>query len=175
MSEKYFEGTVPGSKSAEEFSILESIKPAAALIENASFTQAVETIQRAIDLTNRHIERSAPWKMAKENNPALPQVIRELLRAIRIISVYLLPFMPDTSKRIWLLSGKNTGIEEAALKVLSGDESAAAAIATVEFGAGLLRPGGAVSEVDVKNPVPEAIVAHMLLLGGSTGLAGKDG
>ena len=52
---------------------------------------------------NLYVEESAPWNLAKSEETAdqLAAVIYNALEAIRIIALYLAPFMPNTSAEVF--------------------------------------------------------------------------
>jgi methionyl-tRNA synthetase len=119
MIEKYFQGTVPAPAETPRFSIAEDLDKAGEHLTSIEFSRAIEQIQKAIDRANRHIESSAPWKMAKENNPALPTVLFDLLQSIALLSIYLLPFMPNTCRQIWEQLGEGQPLESTAAEYLA--------------------------------------------------------
>ena len=89
-------------------------KAAEDALEQFEFHRYIQLLQSAIDLANRHIQNTAPWKMAKENNPALPTVLFNLAAHLRIIALYLYPFMPKTAAGIWQQLGAPEPLETAA-------------------------------------------------------------
>ena len=62
----------------------------------------LEDIWQIVYAANKAIDDRKPWKLAKEpdQKELLASFIYELLEAIRIIGVYLVPFMPKTSVKI---------------------------------------------------------------------------
>jgi methionyl-tRNA synthetase len=116
---KYFQGTIPERKGGTVFSVKEELKATEPLFDELSFNIIIDKIQKSIDRANRYIESCAPWKMAKENNPALADIMYDLLQAIGQISLYLLPIMPNMSKSIWDLLDAKTDVETAAKNFFS--------------------------------------------------------
>lgn len=115
MVGKYFDGKVPEPGSgANRLSVQDELGQAAQYFQTLEFSRAIEQIQKAIDRANRHIEASAPWKMAKENNPDLGGVMFDLLRSIGLIALYLLPFMPSVCRTVWSQIGETGPAEDAA-------------------------------------------------------------
>ena len=112
MTKKYFDGQVP-----------EVPASAAALVEanplreisdelyaeydralgDVDFTAAVAAVQKLAGRVNLYVEESAPWNLAKSEETAdqLAAVIYNALEAIRIIALYLAPFMPNTSAEVF--------------------------------------------------------------------------
>jgi methionyl-tRNA synthetase len=115
MIEKYFEGVVPDpflQAPEVETALLgalqlknqaESISTAFDLsLEKLSFGHAIDTIWNTINAANKLIEDEAPWNLYKTNNmQKLSRVLYTLAETLRIIAVYLFPFMPSTAEKMW--------------------------------------------------------------------------
>jgi methionyl-tRNA synthetase len=107
MIEKYNEGIIVEGKVIE--AVDEDLKKtavgAAEKVENAmdklQFHEALEEIWKVIRRTNKYIDETTPWILAKEesNQERLNTVLYYLADSIRIISVLLKPFMETTSKK----------------------------------------------------------------------------
>ena len=121
MVDKYFGGKIPEKKAGPDISVKDEIKTVEPLFDELAFHQILAGIQKCIDKANRYIESSAPWKMAKENNPALPAVMFDLLQSIALIAVYLTPFMPEISQKIWKQFGETSEISAFAKSYFSGE------------------------------------------------------
>jgi methionyl-tRNA synthetase len=71
-------------------------------IENLAFGHAIDKILFAISDANKLIEDEAPWNLWKTRNiDKLSGVLYYLVETLRIIAVYLYPFMPSTAEKIW--------------------------------------------------------------------------
>ena len=70
---------------------------------DVDFTGAVAAVQKLAGRANLYVEESAPWNLAKSEETAgeLAAVIYNTLEAIRIIALYLAPFMPNTSAEVF--------------------------------------------------------------------------
>lgn len=108
MVNKYFGGEVSSEAAEEEadLSILEKIKSLPAEVEASmkelDFKKALAVIWALINTANKHIESSAPWKIAKEGDrQRLAAVMSVLLKALIVCSYYIYPFMPDASMKIF--------------------------------------------------------------------------
>lgn len=104
MIEKYFNGVVPEPSSESRLG-QELIEHAALLkdkveleMNELQFSRCLETIWEFVALTNKFVEDSKPWVLAKDKarSADLRTAIYNLAEAVRIISVYLHPFMPNT-------------------------------------------------------------------------------
>lgn len=121
MVEKYFHGTLPADRltDALDDALTEMASglqaKVEALIEELQFPQALAEIFRFISRTNKYIDETMPWVLAKDPDlhPRLASVLYHLLESIRIAAVLLLPFMPATSPRIFAQLGIGEGAEEA--------------------------------------------------------------
>ena len=70
-----------------------------------------------IGLANKFIEDAKPWTLAKEGKKdELAIVIYTLLEALRIISVQIFSFMPDTSRKIRAQLGIEQSSQESSLE-----------------------------------------------------------
>lgn len=108
MIEKYNEGIIPQEKTAGDFD--EDLKQiatrAAKKVESAmnalQYHEALEEIWKVIRRTNKYIDETAPWTLAKdiESKGRLDTVLYNLAESIRIIAILIKPFMDNTSEEI---------------------------------------------------------------------------
>ncbi|MCQ2474709.1 MAG: methionine--tRNA ligase [Clostridia bacterium] len=108
MVEKYFGGEIPAERVPGEFD--DEIKALAAEtkinaeknLDELRFSDSLTAIWKFISRTNKYIDETAPWALAKDeaNKARLAEVMYNLCESIRIISVFVAPFMPDTSAEI---------------------------------------------------------------------------
>lgn len=121
MIEKYFAGTIPAPVAPiRGIKEVFNIKELNDYLENFQFHFALEAIQKHINNANQFIEETAPWKMAKENNKELSNVLWALVEQIKIAAVSLYPIMPETSKKIWAQIGETKSIKEDAVLFFNG-------------------------------------------------------
>lgn len=117
MIEKYNGGIVPEAKCPGEFDEdLKSIATGAAnkveeAINKLQFHDGLEEIWKVIRRTNKYIDETAPWVLAKDdaNKERLNTVLYNLADSIRIISVLIKPFMESTTIKIWTQLGIDEG------------------------------------------------------------------
>ncbi|AFH61934.1 methionine--tRNA ligase [Paenibacillus caseinilyticus] len=114
MIEKYFGGEVqPYIEGATEFDkdLLETIRASVAKVEesmeNMEFSVALSAIWQSISRTNKYIDETAPWVLAKDENKraTLGSVLYVLAESLRISSVLLQPFLTQAPKKIWAQLG----------------------------------------------------------------------
>jgi methionyl-tRNA synthetase len=108
MIEKYCDGVVPECKlSADPDEELKAVALGAASkveehMNKFSFNLALEEIWTVVRRTNKYIDETSPWVLAKEeaNRDRLDTVMHNLAECLRIVSVLITPFMHTTSKEI---------------------------------------------------------------------------
>ncbi|WP_412758945.1 methionine--tRNA ligase [Metabacillus fastidiosus] len=116
MIEKYFEGNIPEySGSVTEFDDSlkslseETIKKYEESMEKMEFSVALSTVWQFISRTNKYIDETQPWVLAKdeENRGKLASVMTHLAESLRITAVLLKPFLTQTPKQIFKQLGVN--------------------------------------------------------------------
>ena len=108
MIEKYCGGHVPESKvqGAHDDELKALATGTASKVEGFmdkfAFHLALEEIWTLIRRTNKYIDESAPWVLARDaaQKDRLDTVMHNLAESIRIVSVLIYPFMHATSKKI---------------------------------------------------------------------------
>lgn len=108
MIEKYNGGTLPQAKGEGEFDAelkavaLGAAEKVEAAMNRFSFSQALEEIWVVVRRTNKYIDETMPWALAKDEalKDRLDTVLHNLAEAIRIVSVLIYPFMHSTSKEM---------------------------------------------------------------------------
>jgi methionyl-tRNA synthetase len=108
MAEKYFGGTVPLTQADEapDGELRELALATAAGVEKYfdafQYSNALADIWKFVSRTNKYIDETMPWALAKDpaKRDRLAKVIYNLCESIRMISVFIEPFMPNTAKEI---------------------------------------------------------------------------
>jgi methionyl-tRNA synthetase len=120
MVEKYFAGIVPERRDLKySDEITKALIDKARLLDaeikkgmdDIDFSYSLNGIWGMINTANKFIEQKAPWKLSKENKQdELKDMMYDLCEILRMVSVALMPFMPDTSVKIALQLGlENAG------------------------------------------------------------------
>lgn len=109
MNEKYNRGKIEIKWQEDEFSkemiyLIEEIDKEK-LWDEFKFNLILEKIWTAISLTNNYIAKTEPWRIAKEDPERLLSILFNIWNAIRVITVFLYPFMPTTAEKIWKALG----------------------------------------------------------------------
>ena len=73
------------------------------LLDGYQFTNALAKIWECISRANKYIDETMPWVLAKDesNRNRLSMVMYNLAESLRIISILIEPFMPNTPRKIW--------------------------------------------------------------------------
>lgn len=110
MIEKYFEGKVPGRRKSESADAItrdlldkkDALEPnISAAMDKVDFSEALVAIWSLVNTANKFIEQKAPWKLSKEKKTEeLKDMMYDLYEVLRVVSVSLWPFLPETSGNI---------------------------------------------------------------------------
>jgi len=120
MVNKYFEGNVPMyngtpndvDKEFEEFS-LKQIEQFEKTFNNYEIANSIQEIWALISRTNKYIDETAPWQLAKEEKTEkLESCMYHLIESLRKIAILIRPFMVQTSDNIF----RQIGIQEPNLR-----------------------------------------------------------
>jgi methionyl-tRNA synthetase len=106
MVRKYFKDEAPSVGSVgEEDKALKS--DALALIDTYNklmpelgFHKTLMAVWELVGKVNKYIDSMAPWVLAKSDRERLGTVMVYLLESLKIVSVLVWPFMPETSEKI---------------------------------------------------------------------------
>jgi len=117
MIARYREGRVPAGETAFE-SVHERV---AERFEALDLTGGLEEIWTLVRAANRFVEDTAPWALAKSDDPAdaetLDTALYTLADAVRALGVLLHSYIPEAAERILAAVGEPgaTGWDRAAL------------------------------------------------------------
>ncbi len=72
-------------------------------MNNLKVNEAIESIMEVLRACNKYIDDTTPWILAKDDTKKdrLSTVLYNILESVRICSVLLSPFIPDTSAKIF--------------------------------------------------------------------------
>ncbi|EGC90964.1 MAG: methionine--tRNA ligase [Turicibacter sanguinis] len=121
MINKYFDGVIPAyagqvtefDQTLEDF-IKTTVEKVEKNFEDMQFSIVLSDIWALVARTNKYIDETAPWVLAKDeaNKAALESVMCHLAESLRQIAIMIEPFMPRTTPQIFA----QLGIEGAASK-----------------------------------------------------------
>ncbi|KAA6442436.1 MULTISPECIES: methionine--tRNA ligase [Bacillus] len=121
MINKYFdgnlgsyEGTITEFDQTLSSVAEETVKSYERAMENMEFSVALSTLWQLISRTNKYIDETAPWVLAKDpaKEKELQSVMYHLAESLRISAVLLQPFLTKTPKKMFA----QLGITDEALK-----------------------------------------------------------
>lgn len=108
MVNKYFDGIVFPNICSDDLDLeltklaIDTAKSVTTAIDQFKISDALEFIMVLARRSNKYIDETAPWALAKDDNchERLATVLYNLLESIRFLAVLLTPFMPKTSFEI---------------------------------------------------------------------------
>ncbi|NGH76017.1 methionine--tRNA ligase [Staphylococcus aureus] len=110
MVNKYFDGELPAYQGPlheldeeMEAMALETVKSYAESMESLQFSVALSTVWKFISRTNKYIDETTPWVLAKDDSQKdmLGNVMAHLVENIRYAAVLLRPFLTHAPKEIF--------------------------------------------------------------------------
>lgn len=116
MIEKYFDGVLPALTTQSELDqeLIQLASETANKVEESLdkmlFSQALTQIWQLISRTNKYIDETAPWILAKDeaDKERLGTVLYNLVESIRVSSILLQPLLTQTPAKIWEQLGLGT-------------------------------------------------------------------
>ena len=115
MAEKYFGGKLPEARQTDPglddglISLVTGLRGRyEEQMEKFQFQNALEEVFQVIQRANKYIDENAPWALAKDmqaNGPRLATVLYNLLEAVRVCTVLLIPFTPESCEKIFAQIG----------------------------------------------------------------------
>ena len=125
MIERYRDGVVPAPESpsplAADFDGL--AEAVCARLDKLEITAALDEIWRRIKLLNRYVQEEQPWQLSKDEDQVerLDEVLYTVAEGLRVVSVLLHPFMPESAERLLgALGREDLSLELARFGAVSG-------------------------------------------------------
>ena len=108
MTAKYFSGSIPSPSTADEAdrrlseTAMEAVRRVDAAMTEISFHKSLDAIWELVGMTNKYIDETAPWSLAKRSGAEerLGTVIYQVIESLRFIAVLLFPFIPASAERM---------------------------------------------------------------------------
>lgn len=109
MIDKYFDGIIPEAKDLDDIDkslrdlALQTPARVETMMDRLEFSNALSEIWALVGRTNKYIDETMPWILAKseEGRERLATVLYNLAESIRFIAVLISPFMTKTPKEIY--------------------------------------------------------------------------
>jgi methionyl-tRNA synthetase len=105
MIDRYRDGVIPqGGLDAELAADFEgATQRVRELLDEAQISQALEEIWKLVRRLNRFVEEKRPWDLAKEEDEggdSLDSVLYSLAEGLRVTTLLLVPYLPETAGRL---------------------------------------------------------------------------
>jgi methionyl-tRNA synthetase len=104
MIERYRAGTIPEAEvdpalGADFDGAADRVRE---LLDEAQISQALDEIWKLVRRLNRYVEEGRPWDLAKDeaSSDRLDLVLYNLAEGLRVVTLLLLPYVPETSERL---------------------------------------------------------------------------
>jgi len=116
MAKKYFGGIVPSQRKASD-RLRDTAEATFQRVEETmndlAYQKALIAIWELVSAVNKYIDETAPFILAKdeEKREQLSIVIYNILDALRVITLFIFPFMPTTGNKMWDALGIKEPIE----------------------------------------------------------------
>ena len=109
MAHKYFNGSVQNKEVLEDYdeSLIDSVnnldKVLNEKMDGLKINEALDELFDVFRKCNKYIDEATPWVLAKDETKQdrLETVLFNLLESIRVATVYLQAYLPDTAKKIF--------------------------------------------------------------------------
>lgn len=110
MIDRYFEGNIPAYTSSEtdkekelEAFTKDTIQKVEESMEHMQFSVALSSIWKLISRTNKYIDETEPWVLAREegNKARLGNVMAHLAESLRKVAIMLQPYLTEAPPAIW--------------------------------------------------------------------------
>ena len=118
MAEKYFGGKLPEARQEDPeldgslISLVTGLRGRyEEQMEKFQFQNALEEVFKVIQRANKYIDENAPWALAKDmeaNGARLARVLYNLLETVRVCTILLTPFMPESCGKIFGQTGADS-------------------------------------------------------------------
>jgi len=116
MTKKYFGGIVPSQGKASD-RLRDTAEATFQRVEETmndlAYQKALIAIWELVSAVNKYIDETAPFILAKDEKKReqLSIVIYNILDALRVITLFIFPFMPTTGNKMWDALGIKESIE----------------------------------------------------------------
>ncbi|HEX6593276.1 MAG TPA: methionine--tRNA ligase [Bacillota bacterium] len=110
MIEKYFDGKIPAYQSSEtavdeslEKLMQDTVTNVEQSLDEMEFSVALSSIWQLIGRTNKYIDETEPWVLAKDpaQKERLGNIMAHLVESLRTIAIVLQPFLTEAPKEVF--------------------------------------------------------------------------
>src|SRR5690625_3966334 len=116
MIDRYFDGEIAAyvsHETAEDSSLeqtrIDVVTEVEKAMDNMEFSVALSAIWRLISRTNKYIDETTPWVLAKDENKKerLGNVMAHLAESLRVVGILLKTFLTDATEKVFTQLGIN--------------------------------------------------------------------
>lgn len=101
MTDRYLGGEVPPPGVEYAFEVEKTVLHYQQSMETLAFHSALMDAFSLLDIANKYLEETAPWRLYKEGNiPAVCSALGTAIELLRISAILLHPFLPSASREI---------------------------------------------------------------------------
>jgi methionyl-tRNA synthetase len=100
---KLVKGSIATKYDTELIRLVDSLyEKVEANINNLLVPEAIQEVFNVVNRANKYIDETQPWLLAKDETKLdeLKTVLYNLIDTLRVVGIILLPFLPDTAKKI---------------------------------------------------------------------------
>ena len=124
MVTRYLDGVIPTPSGLQEIdrnlqkASEKGLQQLSEQMDDLAFNRALSSIWGIVSATNKYVDETAPWSLAKEegDRPRLATVLYQGLESLRLIALFLAAFMPSTSEKMWSQLGIQDNLWEQDLR-----------------------------------------------------------
>lgn len=115
---KYFDGNIQQDFVSQDNELaklcVETKKTVIENFDNYKITEAIENVISLVDFTNKYVNDTAPWSLAKTEEGLVEcgKVLYNVLETMRFVSVLLYPVIPNISQQIWEQLSQSGNVSE---------------------------------------------------------------
>ncbi len=104
MIDRYRDGVVPEAEAEPELATAFAGAPdqIRELFDQVELTEGLEAIWKLVRRLNQYVEETRPWDLAKDESSSgrLDSVLYGLAEGLRVTTLLLLPYMPETAEKL---------------------------------------------------------------------------
>jgi len=120
MIKNYFRGKIqnPGEENSDDISLRKRFDVLKSRVmhfyDNYSINKALEEIWSYLNSINKYLAENEPWNLIKDETKQnrVSRILYQTACALRGISYFLYPVMPESANKIWDLLGEEKNIEK---------------------------------------------------------------
>jgi methionyl-tRNA synthetase len=80
------------------------------LLDNCNFKQGLRTVMNLAQFGNYYFDQKQPWNLIKNEKETCGTVLHICLKIVKALSVFIKPYLPFSSDKIWKLLGQEEPI-----------------------------------------------------------------